>query len=87
MVPAPTTVYIEPVVPRILGCDRPLSRDNEYSLRIDFRSALLHGFSLEQFYSIDKVMDEWNIVDEGSLLLMLIIADSTNAFGSRKKGV
>ncbi|OAK97067.1 HET domain-containing protein [Phaeosphaeriaceae sp. SRC1lsM3a] len=70
--PAPETIYIESAVPRILGRDQPLPRGNEYELRIDFRTALLYGFCLEKYYSIDFELNKWETLDDGFLVLTLI---------------
>ncbi|KAF1995521.1 HET domain-containing protein [Amniculicola lignicola CBS 123094] len=72
MIPAPKTVYIEPAVPRILGRDRPPPQGDEHSIRIDFKAALLQGFCLEQYYSIDDLLNKWKSLDDGILVLTLI---------------
>jgi hypothetical protein len=72
VIPALTTVYIEPAVPRILGRDRPPPQGDEYSFRKDFRAALLHGFCLKQYYSIDEQLNSWKTLNDGLLVLTLI---------------
>jgi hypothetical protein len=52
MISTPKTVYIEQAVPRTFGRDRVMIQFDGYSFRVDFRSALRHGFCLEQHHSL-----------------------------------
>lgn len=72
MIPAPKTVHIESAVPRILGRDQPPPQGDEHSIQIDFRTALRQGFCLEQYYSIDDLLNRWKSLDGGNLALTLI---------------
>ncbi|KAK5558100.1 hypothetical protein LTR46_004279 [Exophiala xenobiotica] len=62
VISTPTTVYIEPAIPRTLGRDRSMPRKDGYSFRVDFRAALLNSFSLEQHYSPDDKF-QWNLTN------------------------
>ncbi|KAH7066260.1 hypothetical protein BKA63DRAFT_571636 [Paraphoma chrysanthemicola] len=70
-IPAPETIYIAPAVQLILGRAWPIPQGNEYSLSIDYNSALAHGFRFQQCYSPHE-KDGWKDSDSGVLVFAMI---------------